>query len=189
MLAFLGELTGAVPASIPELATRLVEAQLKPASGERATPGRTFGSTSIRGSVLSSELAVSLADSRRALETIVGVAKAFPFPGLVAARFVKASSATLAFTRFAPVSCTIELPGAGSTRTTQFYDRVFRALDRANIPFTLHWGQCGDFTSARVRAMYGANIDAWLDARRKLLSPAGRRLFSNDFLVKMGLAD
>jgi FAD/FMN-containing dehydrogenase len=189
LLAFLGELTGAVPAAIPELASRLVEAQLKPANGERATPGRTFGSTSIRGSVLSSELAVSLADSRRALETIVGVAKAFPFPGLVAARFVKASRATLAFTRFAPVTCTIELPGAGSPRTTQFYERVFRALDRAAIPFTLHWGQCGDFTSARVRAMYGANVDAWLDARRKLLSAAGRRLFSNDYLVKLGLAD
>jgi FAD/FMN-containing dehydrogenase len=189
LLAFLGELTGAVPASIPELASRLVEAQLKPANGERATPGRTFGSTSIRGSVLSSELAVALADSRRALETIVGVAKAFPFPGLVAARFVKASRATLAFTRFAPVSCTIELPGAGSARTTQFYERVFRALDRASIPFTLHWGQCGDFSSTRVRTMYGPNVDAWLAARRKLLSPAGRRLFSNDFLVKMGLAD
>ena len=189
LLAFLGELTGAIPAAIPELASRLVEAQLKPANGERATPGRTFGSTSIRGSVLSSELAVSLADSRRALETIVGEAKAFPFPGLVAARFVKASRATLAFTRFAPVTCTIELPGAGSTRTTQFYERVFRALDRASIPFTLHWGQCGDFSSTRVRAMHGANVDAWLEARRKLLSPAGRRLFSNDFLVKMGLAD
>ncbi|HVR18077.1 MAG TPA: FAD-binding protein, partial [Polyangiaceae bacterium] len=32
LLAFLGELTGAVPASIPELASRLVEAQLKPAN-------------------------------------------------------------------------------------------------------------------------------------------------------------
>jgi FAD/FMN-containing dehydrogenase len=189
LLGFLGALTNAVPSAIPELTSRLAEAQLKPANGERATPGRTFGSTSIRGDVLSSELAVSVADSRRALETIVGVAKAFPFPGLVAARFVKASPATLAFTRFSPVSCTIELPGAGSSRTTQFHERVFKALDKANIPFTLHWGQCGDFSRARVRAMYGANVDAWLDARRKLLSPAGRRLFSNDFLVKMGLAD
>ena len=45
-----------------------------------------------------------------------------------------------------------------------------------------------DFTPARVRAMYGANLDAWLAARRKLLSPAGRRLFSNAFLERMGLA-
>jgi FAD/FMN-containing dehydrogenase len=189
VLAFLGDLTNAAPAAIPELTSRLAEAQLKPAHGERATPGKTFGSTSIRGSVLSSELAVSLADSRAALETIVRVAQAFPFPGLIAARFVKASRATLAFTRFAPVSCTIELPGAGSSRTTAFHERVFTALDRAGIPFTLHWGQCGDFTAARVRAMYGANVDAWLAARRRLLSPAGRRLFSNAFLERMGLGD
>jgi FAD/FMN-containing dehydrogenase len=189
VLGFLGALTNAAPAAIPELTSRLAEAQLTNAKGERATPGKTFGSTSIRGNVLSSELAVSLADSRAALETIVRVAQAFPFPGLVAARFVKASQATLAFTRFAPVSCTIELPGAGSSRTTAFHTRVFKALDQAGIPFTLHWGQCGDFTPSRVRAMYGASLDAWLDARRKLLSPAGRRLFSNAFLDRLGLAD
>jgi FAD/FMN-containing dehydrogenase len=188
VLAFLGGLTDAAPAAIPELTSRLAEAQLKDANGERATPSRTFGSTSIRGSVLSSELAVSLADTRRALETIVGVARAFPFPGLIAARFVKASRATLAFTRFAPVSCTLELPGSGSSRTREFHDRVFRALDQAGIAFTLHWGQCGDFSTARVRAMYGANVDAWLSARRSLLSPAGRRLFSNAFLERLGLA-
>jgi FAD/FMN-containing dehydrogenase len=188
LLAFLGELTNAAPAAIPELATKLVEMQLKPAKGERATPGRTFGSTSIRGNVLSSELAVSLADSRRALEAIVEVARRYPFPGLVAARFVKASRATLAFTRFSPVSCTIELPGAGSSRTTEFHSRVFQRLDQLGIPFTLHWGQCGDFSASRVRAMHGANLDTWLTERRKLLSPAGRRLFSNAFLEKMGLA-
>ena len=169
VLGFLGELTDVVPDAIPELATKLVEAQLKPANGERATPGRTFGSTSIRGNVLSAELAVSLDDSRRALQAIVEVAREFPFPGLVAARFVKASPATLAFTRFAPVSCTIELPGAGSTRTTDLHARVFRRLDQAGIPFTLHWGQCGDFSAARVRSMFGANVNAWLAARRKLL--------------------
>jgi FAD/FMN-containing dehydrogenase len=188
VLGFLGGLTDALPDAIPELATTLVEAQLKPANGERATPGRTFGSTSIRGNVLSAELAVSLANSRRTLEAIIDVAKAFPFPGLAAARFVKASRATLAFTRFAPVSCTIELPGAGSTRTTEFHERVFRRLDQAGIPFTLHWGQCGDFSPTRVRAMYGANLDAWLAVRRKLLSPAGRRLFSNGFLERAGLS-
>jgi hypothetical protein len=37
--------------------------------------------------------------------------------------------------------------------------------------------------------MYGANVDAWLAARRRLLSPAGRRLFSNAFLERMGLGD
>ena len=188
VLAFIGGLTDAVPAAIPELATKLVEAQLTEVSGERATPGATFGSTSIRGTVLSAELAVSLADSRRALEACVDVARQFSFPGLVAGRFVKASRATLAFTRFAPVSCTIELPGAGSARTTEYYERVFERLDQEAVPFTLHWGQCGDFSAVRVRSMYGAAVDIWLAQRRKLLSAAGRRLFSNAFLERMGLA-
>jgi FAD/FMN-containing dehydrogenase len=188
VLSFLGTLTDATPAAIPALATTLVEAQLKPVSGERATPARTFGSTSIRGNVLSAELAVSLADSRRALQACVEVARAFPFPGLIAGRFVKASEATLAFTGFAPTSCTIELPGAGSARTTEYHNRVFQRLDQAGIPFTLHWGQCGDFSTTRVRAMYGARADAWVAERRKLLSPAGRRLFSNAFLEQTGLS-
>ncbi|HEX6765911.1 MAG TPA: FAD-binding protein [Polyangiaceae bacterium] len=188
LLAVIGAITDANPDEIPELATTLVESELKPANGERATPGRTFGSTSIRGNVLSAELAVSLANSRRALETIVDVAREFPFPGLVAGRFVKASPATLAFTGFAPVSCTIELPGAGSDRTKQFHERVFERLDQDGIPFTLHWGQCGDFSGERVRSMYGDRVDAWLAQRRKLLTPAGRRLFSNPFLERAGLA-
>jgi hypothetical protein len=188
VLAFIGGLTDAVPAAIPELATKLVEAQLTEVSGERATPGRTFGSTSIRGNVLSAELAVSLADSRRALAACVEVARQFSFPGLVAGRFVKASRATLAFTRFAPVSCTIELPGAGSARTSEYFERVFERLDQEDVPFTLHWGQCGDFSAVRVRSMYGAAVDTWLAQRRKLLSVAGRRLFSNAYLERMGLA-
>ncbi|HEY3233374.1 MAG TPA: FAD-binding protein [Polyangiaceae bacterium] len=189
VISLLGELTDVVPASIPELTTKLVEAQLKPASGERATPGKTFGSSSIRGNVLSSELAVSLADSRRALEGIVDVAKEFPFPGLIAARFVRSSAATLAFTRFAPISCTVELPGAGSARTTEFHQRVFQRLDQDGIRFTLHWGQWGDYSAARVRSMYGASVEMWLSERRKLLSAAGRRMFSNPFLEGCGLSE
>ena len=108
---------------------------------------------------------------------------------MVAARFVKASSATLAFTRFAPITCTLELPGAGSDHTAAFHARVFARLDADQIPFTLHWGQCGDFSPARVRAMYGDAVDGWLAQRRALLDAAGRRLFANDFLRRCGLAD
>jgi hypothetical protein len=36
--------------------------------------------------------------------------------------------------------------------------------------------------------MYGARADAWVAERRKLLSPAGRRLFSNPFLEGTGLS-
>jgi FAD/FMN-containing dehydrogenase len=188
LLGFLGALTNAAPAAIPDLATTLVEAQLKPASGGRGTPGSTFGSTAIRGSILSAELGVALVDAPRALDAICAEARAYPFPGLAAARFVKSSPATLAFTRFAPVTCTIELPGAGSARTAEFHTRVFGRLDLLKIPFTLHWGQAGDFGPARLHGGYGPAVDAWLAQRRKLLTVAGRRTFSNAFLEQCGLA-
>jgi FAD/FMN-containing dehydrogenase len=188
VLAFLGALTDFTPDTIPHLTSQLVEAQLKPASGEIATPGSTFGSTSIRGNIVSAELGVGIADARRALEAIVEVARSFAFPGVIAARFVKASRATLAFTRFAPVTCTIELPGTGSDRTTGFHDRTFARLDALGIPFTLHWGQCGDFSPARVRRAHGGAVDSWLAERTRLLSNAGKRTFSNAFLERCGLA-
>lgn len=187
-LTFLGEITDLAPQTIPTVVSTLVEAQLTPANGAMATPARTFGSTNIRGNVLSSELGVALADARRAVSAINAVAAEYPFPGLVAVRFVKASAATLAFTRFSPLTCTIELPAAGTERTEQFFQRVFQRLDREGIPFTLHWGQCGDFSPQRLRAGYGQAVDRWLGERRKLLSPAGRALFSNAFLERCGLA-
>jgi FAD/FMN-containing dehydrogenase len=187
-LTFLGEITDFAPQTIPTVVSKLVEGQLTPASGSRATPGRTFGSTNIRGNVLSSELGVALADARRAIVAINDVARAYPFPGLIAVRFVKSSAATLAFTGFAPITCTIELPAAGTDRTEEFFRRVFQRLDQDGIRFSLHWGQCGDFSAQRVRAAYGGAVDRWLDQRRKLLSPAGRELFSNAFVERCGLA-
>jgi hypothetical protein len=187
-LNFLGELTDFSPNVIPGLVSALVERQLTPANGSRATPGRSFGSTGIRGNVLSTELGVALADARRAIAAINNVAQTFPFPGLVACRFVKSSAATLAFTTFAPITCTIELPSAGTDRSAAFFDRVFERLDRDKIRFTLHWGQCGDFSPARVRAAHGAAVDSWLAERRKLLSTAGRKLFANAFVERCGLA-
>jgi hypothetical protein len=139
--------------------------------------------------VLSAELGVPQVHARKAIEIINRTARSHTFAGVVAARFVKASCATLAFTRFAPVTCTIELPGAGSERTAAFHALVLAALDAEQVPFTLHWGQCGDFSPSRVRGMYGGAVDVWLGQRRALLTAGGRRLFANDFLRRCGLAD
>ncbi len=189
VLNLLATLTDLTSAPIPTLVSALAAAQLGLVSGHHATPGNTFSSTNIRGSVLSAELGVALAATPRAVRALVDEANRHAFAGLIAVRFVKASKATLAFTSFAPTSCTIELPGAGGQRALDFFARVWPRLDREDVRFTLHWGQCGDFSSERVRRMYGAARERWLGERHKLLPPAGRRLFSNAFLERCGLAE
>lgn len=189
VINLIARLTDLTAAPIPTLVSTLVAGQLTDASGEQATPGQTFSSTNIRGPVLSAELGVSLAHGPRAVEALVEEAAKHSFPGLVAVRFVRGSQATLAFTKFAPTSVTIELPGTGGSRALDYFAAVWPRLDREDIPFTLHWGQCGDFTRDRVRRMYGKAVDAWKEERRGLLSAAGRRLFSNDWLERTGLAD
>lgn len=187
VMNLIARLTDLTAAPVPTLVSNLMAAQLGDVSGEQATPGETFGSTNIRGPVLSAELGVSLTKATSAVRAIVEGARREAFPGLVAVRFVRGSEATLAFTKHQPMSCTIELPGAGGRRALDFFGTVWPLLDREDVPFTLHWGQCGDFSAARVRRMYGGAADAWVQERRELLSPAGRHLFSNPLLERCGL--
>jgi hypothetical protein len=138
---------------------------------------------------MSTEIGVALQDAGAATEAIVAVAHDHAFAGPVALRYVKASSATLAFTYFTPISCAIELPAVGSPRTAEAYRRIWAEFDRRRIPYTLHWGQCLRADAAFIRRSFGERVDAWLAARRRFLSPAARRTFANDLLVACGLAE
>lgn len=188
VINLIARLTDLTSLAVPLLVSNLLAAQLSDVVGERATPGKTFGSTSIRGPVLSTELGVPLDQGPSAVRALVDEAQRASFPGLIATRFVRSSDATLAFTHYAPTTCTIELPGAGGHKAFEFFERVWPVLDGKNIPFTIHWGQCGDFSAARMHRMYGSRLPQWLNERRKLLSPVGRRLFSNPLLERCGLA-
>lgn len=180
-------LPGAIAGALPGLIDGGVPAT--PPEGERGTHSQIFNETILRGPVLSTELGVALADADRAVRVIAGVAGDFPFAGMIALRFVKASRATLAFTRFRDTTCTIELPMAGSPRSREALERIWAALDAAGITYTLHWGQCLPASGAWVRKAHGAAVDAWLAARARLLpTPAGRRMFANELLERYGLA-
>ena len=96
------------------------------------------------------------------------------------------SDALLAFTKF-ETTCTIEMTGAGGRRTEKFYARAWAALDKAGIPYTQHWGKINNTTAANLRTRWGSSVDQWIAARQSLLSPAGRRLFSNDLLSRCEL--
>jgi len=188
LLGFIGTLTDVAPGLIPPVINKFVEDIFPPVSGRVGTHGQTFGGTKIRGKALSTEIGVQLWDTPKAVNAILEVASLHSFVGVIALRYVRGSAALLAFTKF-DVTCTIELPGVGSHRTIDFFERVWQKLEDNRIPHTLHWGQSNHLTEVRVRNMWGSAVDDWLAARRGFLSVAGRRTFSNDFLVRCGLAE
>lgn len=107
--------------------------------------------------------------------------------GLVSARFVPASEATLAFTAF-PVTCAIELPAVNEAETLQLYRDIWKALQDDGIAYTLHWGQACEFGVRHVTAMYGASrVQAWRAARNALLGPTERPIFRNALYDLSGL--
>ena len=80
--------------------------------------------------------------------------------------------------------------GFESERTRNFYKQVFLELDNAKIPFTLHWGQQGDFSKKRLAVTYGDALVEWINNRNRLLpDPIQRYMFTNDFLKQAGLSE
>ena len=183
LLGIGGKLATAFPATIPAGVNAMFDGVVK-ARGEMVlgTHGEVFDDTELVGKSLSSEIGVDLRDTRAAMETLLEVARGYQYPGMIGMRYVQKSNALLAFTRF-DTTCTIEMTGAGSSRTLNFYDRVWAALDARKIPYTQHWGKVHHITGKTIRQRWGGAVDEWLEARRAFLSPAGRAMFSNDLLT------
>jgi hypothetical protein len=103
-------------------------------------------------------------------------------------RFVKGTQALLGFTKFDP-TCVLEIDGINTEKTQEFANAVWTNLEQAGIPFTMHWGKFNaSLTPARVRNVYGENVQKWIDSRETLLSPEVRSVFANDFLRSVELA-
>jgi hypothetical protein len=189
VLAVVGGITRALPILVPPITDSLFHGLFTALDlCDQGPRGNVFGATEIKGKSMSCEIGVSLDTTIAAMDMLIHSAKKFPFAGLLSLRYVRASKAKLAFTKFAPVTCTIELPAAGSKRTAEFYARAFNALEAAKIPYTLHWGQMNNFTPQRVRNMWGTAVDGWIAARHSLLTtPKARYMFSNKLSGDCGL--
>jgi len=186
LLGIIGTLSDVVPALIPDLVTTLMDSNLPTYEAVRATPGYTFGPTTIRGKGLSTEMGFKLSDVGAAVDVMANVARVFPFGGVVGIRYVAASKALAAFTQYGP-TCTIEIQAVQTDRSREAYRRIWAGLDAAGIGFTLHWGQALPYEPTRYQRAYGARLDRWKAARASILSPSGRRLFSNDLVRGVGL--
>jgi hypothetical protein len=157
------------------------------------TPRNTFGDSTIyqnQQGGTSMELGVAVADAEKALKITIDEMKHSLFPGVIGVRFVKPTKATVGFTKFSPLTCTIEIPSINIDSTKAGYQSVFDALDDADIPFTLHWGQVGDYSPYRLQKMYGASLGKWIKARETLLPDSTQRyMFTNDFMKGCGLGE
>jgi hypothetical protein len=193
-LALLSRLIDTLPlvgdAVIPSVVSSVIDQRYEPVTGALGQPSEVFDATTTRGKIASAAIAFPAARASEALELVLALHEAQgPFPGAVGLRFVKGSTATLGFTRF-PNSCVLELDGVDGEMARDFNRATWRAFEESGIEHTVHWGKLNELTPARVRGMYGdARVDAWLAARRGLLTPGVRKVFDSDFLRSAGLAD
>ena len=193
IISLIGGLANLIGGTVPHIASLLFGQVGDTLNGFTQTHRNIFGDSTIfkpANGIASSELGISVSDVSTAVDILQQKAREENYPGLIALRFVKPSVASLAFTRFSPLTCAIELPGLNSDNTHRYYDAVFSALDAAGIAFTLHWGQMGDYSATRLSKMYGSNVQSWLDARTRFLpDPIQRYMFTNDFMRRSGLSE
>ena len=173
---------------VPKLVGLLLPLAFKPAPAAFGTIGETFGNTKFRGKAASAAIAMDVADSSTVLEEIVAINKQFPFAGAISFRFVKGTTATLGFTRFAK-SCVLEMDGVDADYSRKFFTKVWDRLEAMGIKFTFHWGKINfRLDEAFVRKMYSdAAVDTWIACRHLLLDTDTRKVFSNPFMKRCGL--
>ncbi|MCG8694563.1 MAG: hypothetical protein MI806_25435 [Minwuiales bacterium] len=193
-LELMGGLLDLLPSEIGPAVKPLINMQVDDALAPYEVTGTIrdlFRGEKTTGKVFASGVGVPLARSldvlNIALETYENFGRILPM--LITLRFVKGTKALLGFTRYEP-TCVLEIDGLFTPQSQKYVNQVWGRLEQAGIPFTMHWGKINSFmTKARVRKMYGGNVDTWIDSRETLLdSPAVREVFANGFIRRIGLA-
>lgn len=155
-----------------------------------------FWDSTFRGAGFAWALGIDHKDTKKALDLFVKLLnEEGPVPGAIAIRFVKASKATLAFTKF-PITCILEMDGIQwkpNRRMISMEDierKIIEKFMAHKIPFTWHWGKNATWNfPGLIDYMYGDKDDEWKNYRSALLSREMADLFTNDFLIKAGLGD
>jgi hypothetical protein len=175
-------------ALVPTLVNRLYPLALERNNGTAGTMSETFDNTNIRGRAASAAIGIDNRDVLRVLAEVHALNQQAPFPGVLGLRFVKATQATLGFTRF-PITAVLEFDGVESRVTRRFLEMIWARLEILNIAYTLHWGKINfNLTEPRLRKMYGDTaVNQWLASRHRLLDAPTRRVFTNAFMERCGL--
>jgi hypothetical protein len=173
---------------VPALVNKLFPLAFKASGDAVGTIGETFNNTKFRGKAGSAAIGIDSKNASKVLEIVTAANKQSAFPGGLALRYVKGTSALLGFTRFEK-TCILELDGVDSGISRKFYQAIWDKLEEVNIPYTLHWGKFNfNLTPERVRKMYGdANVDKWIECRHSLLDEQTRKVFCNKLMTQWGL--
>jgi len=183
----IGIVTDILPAVTHLLVSKLVKTSYALYEGSLGTSGEIFTNNNIRGKLLSTAIGIPLDRVLEVNDMLIELnATNGPFSGIFSYRYVKKSAATLAFTRFDP-TCILELDGAESHTTRNFYDAVLNELEARNIPYTFHWGKIHNLDEAKTQKLYGDAMDEWIEQRNKILSPEVIKVFNTQSLIDCGL--
>ena len=189
LLSVIGTLTERLsPGMITTLTNLLFQQNYKEFGPTTGTPGETFPTTDLTGKAMSMELGIELGNATKVLDLLINATPEVDvYAGVFSFRYVKKSSALIGFTKFDD-SCTVEFNAVYNDDTLKFYNRVWNDLIANNIPYTLHWGQMGNYSPQRVIEMYGIEtITEWKEARSTLLNPDMQKVFSSPFSEQCGL--
>ncbi|MFC0516682.1 FAD-binding protein [Mucilaginibacter angelicae] len=187
--SFIGTITDAVPALIPFVVTKVLDASMTLNNDPHfGTLGEIFSNTTLRGKLLSAAIGFPAELSPKVADLMININKDIgPFTGVFSFRYVKQTKATLGFTRFEH-TCVMELDAPLSDNTYSFYTQVWLMLEHENIPFTFHWGKANEVTPQRIQRMYGAAATSWINARKTLLNADCQKVFTNQITQQWGLA-
>jgi hypothetical protein len=160
------------------------------------TLGEIFWDSFHQGPAFAYTFGIDNKDAGKALDLFIKlVNEQGPIPGAMALRFIKASKATLAFTRF-PMTCIVEMDGIlwkgnkDMISPGDFERKMIEAFMAAGIKFTIHWGKNADWAyPGLITYMYGDKAETWKNYRSALLTKQMADIFSNGFLARTGLAE
>jgi hypothetical protein len=184
---FIGKITDVIPALVPTIVNKLISSAMAPFEKQLGTLGEIFNNTNLHGKLLSAAIGIPLDKVIQVTDLLFEINKTNgPFAGVFAYRFIKKSNALLAFTHF-DFTCILELDGAFSNTTQNFYKAVWKRLDAEGIPYTFHWGKVNEMNFKKIKGMYGADTDKWIAARNRLLDKDSMKVFTNPVLKKWGL--
>lgn len=175
------------------LGAKLFTQTYRPYENIAGRPGEIFRDTSTRGRSASSAMGVPLSHARQAFEQACDIVRRNKAPAFVDMRFVKATDATLGFTMHQPFTAIVEIDGAYSNGTLsaqrEMWAWLMERTERNEFPHTFHWGKMNDLNAESVRKCYGAGrVQQWIDARRFLVPPEMRPVFSNATSDRLGLS-
>lgn len=160
------------------------------------TLGEIFWDSIHRGKAFAFTIGIDNSQTQHALNVFTNfINSKGPVPGAIAIRFIKASEATMAFTRF-PMTCILELDGIQWRKSKNmiafddFAKLLIEEFKNAGIQFTIHWGKNTVWNYPGLTDyMYGAKKEEWKRYRTALLTQEMVKVFSNQFIHDVGLSD